>query len=422
MPAAGSDRSRSATYYGWVLVWALGATTIVSYGTTQYLFGVLVVPIQRDLGWTRAEISGAFSLGLILTGLLGVPIGRLVDKRGARALMAAGSAIGGLSLIGMAGIHELWQLYGLWSLGLGLATALTFYPVTFTVIANWFWRRRGSALALLSLLGGLASPIFIPLAGWLVPELGWRGTLVVFGLLQLGIALPLHAIVLRRRPEDMGLRPDGDALPRHEPEHEGSSAREALRKPAFWLLTLASAVSGLAYSALLAHQIAYMIGRGYDPVFAATIAGLLGLASLPGRYLLNVLSERLGPQGLLATALALEALGTVALALASSTAWLVAYVAIYGGSFGAIAPLKASVMADHFGRRAFGAITAVQGVVVSVSAAAGPFAMGLLYDRLGSYQLALWSVVAAFLIAAVAIALTPRAARVYALTPLAGAP
>jgi MFS family permease len=422
MTSASGITPHSRIYYGWVLVWALGATTIVSYGTTQYLFGVLVVPIQQDLGWTRAEISGAFSLGLVLTGLLGVPIGRLVDRHGARVLMSAGSLLGGLSLIGLAQVHQLWQLYALWSFGIGLATALTFYPVTFTVIANWFWRRRGSALALLSLVGGLASPIFIPLEGWLVPILGWRSTVIILGLLQIGIALPLHAILVRHRPEDLGLHPDGQQTRQAEPEMEGIKLQSALRTPAFWLLTGASAVSVMAYSALLTHQIAYMIGRGYGAVFAAVVAGLIGVASLPGRYLLNILSERLGPQGLLAAALVLQAVGTVALALASSPAWLIAYVAFYGGSFGAIAPLRAGVMADHFGRQAYGAITSVQGVAVAVSGAAGPIVVGLLYDRLGGYQLALWLVVALFLVAGTAVALTPRAARVYARAPVAGAP
>src|SRR5512146_2651212 len=208
-----ADTPRHGPYYGWVLVVTLGLTTIISYGTTQYLFGVLVVPIDQELGWDRASLSGAYSLMLVLAGLLGVPIGRFVDRHGARIVMTVGSVLGGLSLMGLATIHALWQFSVLWAGGLGVATALTFYPVTFTVVANWFERRRGSALAVLTLVGGLASPIFIPLAGVLVPRLGWRETLLVMAVTQLCLALPLHAIVLRRHPEDLGLRPDGLAVP-----------------------------------------------------------------------------------------------------------------------------------------------------------------------------------------------------------------
>jgi MFS family permease len=154
--------ARHRPYYGWVLMVALGVTTIISYGTTQYLFGVLVVPVSTTQHWSRASLSGAYSLGLVLSGLLGVPIGQLVDRWGARLLMTVGSAVGGLSLIGLASVHTLWHFYLYWSLGLGLATALTFYPVSFIVVTNWFEHKRGTALAVLTLLGGLASPLVYP--------------------------------------------------------------------------------------------------------------------------------------------------------------------------------------------------------------------------------------------------------------------
>jgi MFS family permease len=153
-----------------------------------------------------------------------------------------------------------------------------------------------------------------------------------------------------------------------------------------------------------------MIGRGFDPVLAASVAGFVGLASLPGRFGLNLLSDRIRPQTLLALCALTQAAGTAALALASSSAWLWAYVVIYGAAFGAISPLRASVLADHFGRLAYGAILATQGVPVAVMAAAGPLVAGLLYDRLGTYTLALWLTVGAFVLAAACVVLTPRPA------------
>lgn len=416
-----ADTSRHRPYYGWVLVVTLGLTTIISYGTTQYLFGVLVVPIDQELGWDRASLSGAYSLMLVLAGLLGVPIGRFVDRHGARLAMTVGSVLGGLSLVGLATIHALWQFYLLWAGGLGVATALTFYPVTFTVVANWFERRRGAALAVLTLVGGLASPIFIPLAGALVPWLGWRGTLLVMALTQLGLALPLHALVLRRHPEDLGLRPDGLAV-LSPPEHgtaelartaiPGVTLPAALARAAFWILTVAYALTSLATSVLLVHAIPYLIGSGYSGELAATLVGAVGLTSLPGRYGLNKLSDRagIGPQRLLCASLALQSIG-VLLLLGGGTfgiGWLVAYVVVYGAAFGATSPLRAGVMAEQFGRRAYGAITAVQGVPVALAAGLGPLAAGLLYDRLGGYSLALGLCAAAFLLAALGVGLAPR--------------
>src|SRR6266566_7308807 len=370
---------RRKPYYGWILMVALGITTIISYGTTQYLFGVLVVPIDATFHWGRASISGAYTLGLIIAGLLGVPIGHLVDRWGARLLMSSGSALAGLALFGLARVDALWQFYLLWSGGMGLAMALTLYPVTFTVVANWFVRKRGKALAILTLVGGLSSPICIPLAGALVAHIGWRGTLVVLALAQLGIALPLHAFLLRRHPEDLRLSPDGEpALPEQaKAPLPGATLSEALRSPVFWVLTASLSLVMLGSTVVFVHQVAFMIGRGYDAVLAATLSGMLGLVSLPGRYVFNMLSSRISAQKLLTLSVVAQAAGIAVLVLAStSLGWLILYVLVYGSAYGAFSPLRASVMADHFGRRAYGAITAVQGIPVALCAGLGPLAAG----------------------------------------------
>jgi len=387
---------RRPIFFGWIIVGALGLTTIVSYGTTSYAFGVLLAPIVEDQGWSRAALSGAYALSILVAGLLGVPIGRLVDRFGGRLPMTAGSALGGIVLVALSRVGDVGEFDLLWGVGLGLATALTFYPVSFTVIANWFERRRGAALAWLTTLGGLASPVFIPTTGWLVARVGWRESLLVLGLTQLAVALPLHAPVLRRHPEDLGLRPDGRVEPERSGQtpptlgrpSKGMTARQALRDAAFWSLSVAGGLEQLAAMVVFAHQIALMISRGFDPVFAAGIAGMVGLASLPGRFLLNHLSDRYDPQRLLALVLATLGLGVVVMTLADTVVWLYLYVLVYGMAFGARSPLRASVMAGHYGRRAYGTITAVQGVVMAVPAALGPLAAGWLYDRLGDYHLA----------------------------------
>lgn len=152
-----SHLRKKPPYYGWPLMVVLGITTIISYGTTQYLFGVLVVPLSSSLYWDRTTVSGAYAVSLVVAGVLGVPIGPLLDRFGARFLMSCGSVLAGLSLIGLAQMQTIWQFYLFWSGGLGLAMALTLYPVTFTVVTNWFVRKRGAALAVLTLVGGLSS-------------------------------------------------------------------------------------------------------------------------------------------------------------------------------------------------------------------------------------------------------------------------
>jgi MFS family permease len=397
-----------APYYGWLLMVVLGITTIISYGTTQYLFGVLVVPIDTTFRWGRASISGAYALGLIVAGLLGVPVGYLVDRWGARQLMSSGSALAGLALLGLARMDTLWQFYLLWSGGLGLAMALTLYPVTFIVVANWFVRKRGSALAVLTLVGGLSSPIYIPLAGALVAQIGWRATLFVLGLTQLAIALPLHAVFLRRHPEDLGLSPDGEpALPlQTDTPLPGTSLAQAVSSPVFWLLTASLSLVMLGSTVVFVHQVAFMIGRGNDAVLAATLSGLLGLVSLPGRFVFNILSARFSPQKLLTLSVVAQAVGIAMLVLASSLGWLILYVVIYGTAYRAFSPLRASVMADHFGWRAYGTITAVQGIPVAVCAGLGPLAAGWLYSVLHHYEIAFWLCAGVFLLAALCLVVT----------------
>ena len=225
------------------------------------------------------------------------------------------------------------------------------------------------------------------------------------------IALPLHALLLRRHPEDLGLSPDGEpALPvqTHAPL-PGATLSQALGSPAFWMLTISFALLVMGDTVVFVHQVAFMISRGTDAVLAATLSGMLGLASLPGRYVFNMLSSRISSQKLLTLSVVAQVVGIVVLVLASSSlAWLILYVAIYGCAYGAFSPLRASVMADHFGRRAYGAITAVQGIPVAVCAGLGPLAAGWLYDVLHHYEVAFWLCACAFLLAAIGIALVPR--------------
>lgn len=398
---------------GWKLVVALGCTTILSYGTTQYLFGALVVPISTTFAWKRADISGAYALSLLLAGLLGMPVGYLVDRHGARWLMTLGSALAGCALIGLSQIDTLWQFYLCWAGGIGIAMALILYPVTFTVITSWFTKERARAFALLTVLGGLASPIFLPLSGWLIPLVGWRTMLLLFGLAHLVIAVPLHVGLVRRGPSHLpemgrGIADQGAA------QRVSWSMRQALHSLSFWTLTSSFALALLGNAVLFTHQVAYLIIHGYGAVVAATLVGGVGLASLPGRLLLNLLSERFSPQRLLACCHLLQAGGVVALLLAPSLTLVLVYVLLYGAAFGAISPLRAAVMADQVGQEAYGAITGVQGVVIALSSASGPLAAGWLYDALGHYDLAFWFCAVGFLLAALGVWFTPQPTRFFA--------
>ncbi|HEY0614723.1 MAG TPA: MFS transporter [Candidatus Elarobacter sp.] len=400
-------------FYGWAIVVALGVTTILSYGTNQYLFGLLVEPLVRELGWSTSSIGLAFSGVVLVSGLAGLGAGTAVDRFGARVPLAAGSAITGVSLIMLSRVHSLAAFDALWTLGIGLGSALTYYPISMTVVANWFDRRRAHAFSLLTFMGAFSSTVTYPSAGLLIARFGWREALVVLGLVHLLVALPLHALVVRRHPEDHGLHPDGAAVPGASTPQSGVTYRDALCSAAFWLPTAAIALAYFASTAMLLQHVAYLIGRGYAPSYAAALVGLFGIAYLPGRALIAWSGERISLAALFAAAFALEALGIVVLATTPSLPGVLIYVCTFGAAYGATFPLRGAIMAQRFGRRAYGAILAAQGVPVGIASALGPLVAGHLIDALG-YGAAFECCFAALLAAAAIIAIPARAPRGFA--------
>ena len=388
------------------MVVALGLVTIVSYGTTQYLFGVLVDPVTRELGGNRAQLASAYSIALVVAAVAGLAVGRVVDRIGARLLLVLGGAVNVATLLLLSRAGSLPAFAIIWAAGCGPAMALTQYPLTFVVVANWFDRRRPAAMALLTTVGGLSSPIMIPLAGWLVQAHGWRAAVALLAL-PAALTIPLSLALVRRRPEDLGLAPDGAAAARPGPG-TGLTLTGALRTPAFWLITTGGVATMFCANAMQVNQVAYLIARGLSPVTAASVAGLVGLASVPGRLVLNLAGQRISPQWLLALSMLGMGLGVLVLLVTSGAGPTLGYALLYGAGYGAATPLRGTVMARQVGRRAFGAITAVQNLAVLGGSAAGPLAMGGIYDARGAYGIALALLVVVIAVGATATVLAPR--------------
>jgi MFS family permease len=393
-------------YYGWVVVVVLGLTGAISFGSTQYLFSVLLVPMERELGWGAGTLSGAYAAGLVVAAVMAVPAGRLADARGPRALTSVGAGVTGVSLVLLSRCTEVWQLYLIWGGGIGAGMALTLYPIAFTAITNWFERRRTSALTLLTLLsGGLSTPVFLPLAGAAIEHAGWRAAVLVLGVLKLAVALPLRALLLRRRPEDHGLAPDGGrpAPSRGAEVAPGLTRAQAMATGSFWLLTVSGALGLAGDTIVTSQQVAYLLGRGIPAVAAATAAGAIGAVGLPARLLLSVVAGRVSSGTALTLGLVAQAVGAAALlAVGPRSGWAVwAYAVLYGASRAVVVPLRAAVLGERFGRREYGLITAWQSLLVTVPGAVGPLLAGAAYDRLRSYVPAL--VLAAIALAAAAV-------------------
>lgn len=329
-------------------------------------------------------MGGAYSLTVLVSGVLGFGVGRALDRIGARALMSAGSVILGISLLLLSRVQTLPQFYAIWGLGIGLGTALTYYPVSFTVVANWFDERRMSALSTLTFMGAFSSTLFYPLNGALVSAFGWREAVAILGTIQIVVTLPLHAILVRRHPEDLGLVPDGGGQAEATPAQlSGMPFAQAMHTRAFWFITAAISLSYFASTTVLVEHIAFLISRGFAATLVTTIVGLFGIAYLPGRAIVAFFGRRVPLQLLVAGAFAMEGLGVAVLLSAHAALSIVAYVVVFGAAYGALSPLRGAIMAERFGRRAYGSIIAAQGIPIAILAALGPLVGGRLIDVFG---------------------------------------
>jgi sugar phosphate permease len=392
-------------YRGWRIVLALAVTETVSFGILYYAFTVFVTPMHEALGWSTATITGAFSVTLVVAGVCAPLVGRLVDAHGARGLMSAGSVLAASLLFAWSSVQAPWAFYGVFAF-MGVATAMVLYEPAFAVLAVWFERRRSAALTLLTFVGGFASVIFIPLAALLVESLGWRDALRVLAAIQLLVTLPLHALVLRRSPADVGQEVDGDAGEAREraPRRPSATPAEAFASGEFRRLTFAFAASMAVILALGVHMVPILLRRGMDPLEAAAAAAAIGVMALPGRLVFTPLGA-VWPRGLVtASIFVLQAAGIVALLVLPGAAGVWTFVALFGAGFGAITPARAALVAESFGPAHYGAIAGRLMVYGTAARAAAPFGVGLLVTAAGGDGVALALLAVLALAAGVAVA------------------
>jgi MFS family permease len=378
--------SAGRLYYGWVLVVALGVTETVSYGILQYAFPVFIAPMRAELGWSVTTITGAFSLAVLVSGLAAVPAGRWVDRHGARGLMSAGSVLAVLCLAAWSSVRGVGAFYAL-SAAMGLAMAAVLYEPAFAVVASWFSRHRGRALTVLTFVAGFASVIFVPLAGWLVETAGWRTALLWLALLLGVLTIPPHALLLRRRPEDHGLYPDGarEAPPEPAAAVRGGGARKIVRTASFRWLAAAFALSAFTGTAVAVHLVPLLLERGRSVAFAGAALGVVGLMALPGRLVFTPLGDRFSRPAVTGAIFALQAAGILALLLGTGDAALWAFVVLFGAGFGAITPARAALVGDLYGRASYGAVNGALALVLALARAAAPVGASVLYVAAGGY-------------------------------------
>lgn len=387
-------RSGNAIYYGWWIAITLAVTETISWGVVYYAYTVIITSLEAEFGWSRAQVTGAFSLALLISGGMAVPVGYWLDQHGARWLMTAGSVAASLLIFALSRVQTLTQLYLVW-IGLGVTASAILYEPAFVVVAKWFERRRSTALMIITLAAGFASTIFLPLTARLLALYGWRDAMTWLAVLLAVTTIPLHALVLRRSPADVGQQVDG--LPPASDEGRGRTVRkpsltvdEVLRQPAFWWLAVALSIGSMAAIGIRVHIIPFLEDRGFGAEYAAWIGGLIGAMQVFGRILYAPTGGRFAPSLMVGVIFALQAVAMTILFFTASTAGVWIFVILFGAVYGATTLARPALLADHFGSDHYGRISSVQYVFQTGATTAAPYAVALIYTAAGnSYQPAL---------------------------------
>lgn len=393
---------RAVPYYGWYIAVTLALTETISWGIVYYSFSVFLTPMQAELGWTRSELTGGFSLALLVAGAMAFPVGAWIDRHGPRLLMTVGSVAASVLVIAWSQVTDQTTFYVIW-IGLGMSAAAVLYDPAFAVIAQWFSQRRGSALAIVTFAAGFASTIFLPLSDALLRAFGWRTAVLLLGIFLAIMTIPLHALMLRRHPDELGLLPDG--ITRHSaekiPARRDVSFRNAIRNRVFWLLTLSFGLASLAAAAIRVHFIPFLIGSGIESSTAAFATGAIGIMQVAGRVVFAPLERRWSSIVIVIGIFALQAAAMAILLLGQAPLMLGLFILIFGAAQGAATLARPSILAELYGSSHYGRISSVMTIFLTISGTSAPLGASLIFDATGSYQPVLWIIVALALLSAI---------------------
>lgn len=409
---------RPRIFYGWYIVFTAAAIIFFTGGTFFYGFGAIFDRLLAEFGWSRASISLGFSLRAEAGGLAAPLVGLLVDRFGPRKVMSGGVVLVGVGFVTMSLIQNLWQFYAV-MVFIAVGMSATGGPVGMVAVSNWFDRRRGRAMAFMTVGAGL-SGIMVPLLEALISAFGWREALVILALLMWGIGLPLGQL-MRGHPEHYGMLPDG-VLPDErgsQPVRDGQklkahadllgmTMREALRSRVFWVLTIATTVSFLGSNSVIVHQIPYLTHAGYSSQTAAWLVTLLTFTSLAGRLGLGWLADFLDKRHVLVVAFILQAAGIVIFSTIGAWWQIALFLLLFAPGFGGSIPVRPAIQAEYFGRRSFGAIVGVTVAITSLGTVIGPPFVGWVFDTWGTYQPGFLVLAALTVVSAVMILSLPR--------------
>jgi predicted MFS family arabinose efflux permease len=361
-------------------VWILGVVTITAYGSWFYGFGVLIGPIQDDVGWSTSMLGATFAAAQVIAGIGAFVAGRLLDRFGAVGPFGVQAVFGAGPLLAATWAEDILVFAVLYAIGGGVIGASGFYHVTTVAAARIHPTAPAKAIAKLTLIGAFCSPIFIPLTALVADVYGWRVGARMLALLALGGALA--GMALRQESSSGGHGPSESPI---------SALRLALRSSVVRRMFAAYIAGGIAFSTVLVYQVPIMMHSGLSLGLAGLFAGFRGLCQILGRVGLTRALTRWGSGPLLLAAYALSA-GGVVLLLVGEVAAAVGFAVLAGTGFGATSPLQAIHSSERFATADLGLLMGMQGAVLGLAGGLGPLLGGAIRDATGSWT---WVVIAA---------------------------
>lgn len=381
---------RPPLFYGYVVAAACFAIQATGIGT-HVAFGIFFKPLLADFAWPRASLAGAHSLAFVLSGFLGIFVGRLNDRFGPRVLLTVTALFFGMGLFLMSTVDSLWQVYAFYGIMVGIGMSPV-DVIALSTTARWFVRRRGMMSGIVK-VGTGAGQFFIPLASsLLILTYGWRVSyifLAVFSTLMLAGMGQL----LRRDPSQMGLLPDGDTqieTARSDFVERGLSLGEAFRTRQFWTICFTNLTIVFCLMIIMLHITPHAMDIGIPAATAAGVLSTIAGASMAGRLVIGLVADRAGYRTCMICCFTILISAFLWLQLADELWMLYLFALFYGIGHGGHFTLISPLVAEHFGIRSHGVLFGIVLFAGTFGGAGGPILAGHLFDITGSYSSAFW--------------------------------
>ena len=370
------------------IVWSLAVGETIVWAALFYLFPALLLEWERDMGWSKTELSGALTLALVVSALLAPVVGRLIDHGYARLVFPGCAMWGAICLVLLSRVASLWEFYAVW-LGIGVAMSGALYEACFATLTRALGTGAMRAITLITLVGGLAGTVSFPSAYVLVGAVGWRGTVVTFAAAVAFVAVPL---ILR----GVRLAEEGRQSQTQAASVRSGEALRVLRRATYWLLAISFSMIALEHGMLLTHLLPLLDDRGFHGETAIFAASMIGPMQVVGRLAVMAAGQRGSPfgiaiacySGLIVAAFAL--LGTRAIPML-----VVVFVLFQGSGFGLTSIIRPVITAELLGRKNFGVISGMIALPYLTATAVAPTVAAFVWESGGYDRVILLALAAA---------------------------